>query len=813
MKRPFVYFTISLILGITFAYYIDIKTLWLLGLLIGLILLQIIRINKSKGPMLFLALFLLGAILNNLKLNASHLLEYKDQPLTLRGQVVDILNTSQEEARYILLVDGLQVDGRPISISEKTVLKIIGKEKLDLGDRIKARGVLREPLANTNPRLYNYKENLLTKGIYTQITLRDYGLEGVEKSRLGLGLALRSKFTQRVGQVLDHNLGEKGASIMKSIILGQSSQLDEGDGDLFRDLGLSHMLAVSGLHIGIIAGLLGLIFSSLAINKKINIFLTLTLLWIYAYAIGNPNSVLRANLMFSFLLLSSLLHEAYDSINILALSCFILLVFNPLLVFSLGFQLSYLASFFILYLGPRLANYLPKSIAGIMAIQIGLLPIQAYYFNRIPLLSLVANLLLVPTFSLALVLSLLLVSFLFPYGYLGWSAGRVIDFLLAIQLKIMEALNYFPILNLRMASFSLLEILAYYLILSLLFRIIRVRRLNKYLVKSISLYLLVLIVFNLFVISLDESIGLDFIDVGQGDSILIRTQGGAYLLDTGGNIFGDYDIGENIVLPYLSKEGIFKLKGVFISHFDGDHCKSLPYLIDNIRIENIYLGYTRPGNVYYEEIISKAREKNIPVKVLDLGDSLALDKNTKVTVLGPDKAILSNPSNSDNDMSLVLTLAYYGRKVLFTGDIEKIGEGHLENHVSQADFIKVPHHGSKTSSSPSLLDRVRPRTAFISLGRNNSFGHPHEEVLEEYENRGVDIYRTDEGGLIKLVLNREAYEIIPYLKEKPGIGDLLKEAKLCIIVYMAYMICFAYMTKYFISEDGEMKRIELQGIY
>lgn len=813
MKRPFVYFTIPLILGIVFSYYININTYVILSLLIVFILIQIIRLNRPKISHLLFSLFLLGIFLTNLNLNSSQLAKYTNISIGLKGRIVDIISTSENQSRYVLLVNNLYLDESNEKTSEKTILKIIGEKKLELGDEIIFNGILKEPLTNTNPKLYNYKLNLLTEGIFTTTTIREYSIIQINKTKLGLGLSIKSKFTKRVENILEHNLSNRNASIMKSIVLGKSSYLGEKDIITFRDLGLAHILAVSGLHIGIIAGIIIFLFSYFGMNRKINVSLTIGILWIYAYAIGNPSSVLRANIMFSLLLISQIIHEPYDSFNILSFSCFVLLIINPFLIFSLGFQLSYLASFFILYLSPKLNKLVSKSISGILAVQIGLFPIQAYYFNKIPLLSIIANLLFVPFFSLCLILAMALISLPFPFGYLGGSIGRIINFLLNIQFNIMEILNYFPRLILKLPSPTIIEITLYYFLLFIIFGTIRIRKLNKNVMKTVVIYLLLIVVINITLFNLDESISIRFIDVGQGDSILIKTQRGNFLIDTGGNIFGDFDIGENILQPYLDKEGIFKLEGVFITHFDGDHCKSLLYLMDNMKIENIYFGYNRPGNIYYDEIIKKANLKKIPITILNVGDKLILDGNTNITVLGPRKELLNNPNNSENDLSLVLMLNYFHNKILFTGDIEKLGENSLIKDLKQADFLKVPHHGSKTSSSEGFLDVVMPKIAFVSVGRNNSFGHPHKEVLDRYYSKGTKLYRTDELGLINLILDKEDFMIIPYLGEKIDILYLLSYYKLYIIIFALYIIISYYLIRYFVYLDWEMRKIELQGIY
>ena len=242
--------------------------------------------------------------------------------------------------------------------------------------------------------------------------------------------------------MLDLYLTEENSSLMKSILLGKYSYLDEDVIEQFRDLGLSHILAVSGLHIGIITSLFILLFAYLGFNRKVNIGFTIGIIWIYGYMIGNPPSVLRANMMFSLLLLSQLLAEPYDSVNTLFFSLFILAIVNPFWIFNIGLQLSFIATFFIIYFTDKFNiilyskdNAIVKPLGGILSAQIGLIPILAYYFNRIPVVSLVTNLILVPIFAICLVLCIFLMFFSFISSSISHSIGILTNILLNIQFK------------------------------------------------------------------------------------------------------------------------------------------------------------------------------------------------------------------------------------------------------------------------------------------------------------------------------------------------------------------------------------------
>lgn len=819
MKRPFVYFTASLLLGIVFSYYLEVSTLFILILLTLSLLYSVFRIkvNTSLKFSLLLSFFLMGILLTNFKAGSSQLLGYKDTLVEVTAIVKDVKSITEEESRYIVMATNISHNGIDKDVSEKVQMKVLGERRLSLGDEVLFRAKLKEPISNTNPRLYNPKLNLLTESIHVTATIKDYSIVHVVKGKLNPIDKVKVKFIEKTEKAFDEYLTDRNSSLMKSVILGKSSYLDQSDIERFRQLGLAHILAVSGLHVGLISGILVGLFAYMGIGRRINISTTIILIWLYAYIIGNPPSVIRANIMFTLLLISRIEGEAYDPINTLFFAAFIMLIINPFWAFNIGFQLSFIATFSILYLTPKFRwIFYPsnsqwiKSLTAILAVQIGLLPVQAYYFNRISIIGIIANLLIVPLFSICLILGF----FLLPSSYLirpiAYSIGVIINYLLNIQFYTMDIFSHLPYIVLKVPSPSIMGILCYYLVLFIAIGTIKVENLNKGLHKTIIFYLLLVISINSIHIYLDQSIDIKFIDVGQGDSILISTQNGDYLIDTGGNLYGSFDIGQNILLPYLEKEGIFRLNGVFITHYDADHCKSLPLLLDNMKIDKIYIGYERWDNKLYEEINNKAKGKGVPIILLKRGDKLKLDKNTHVVVKGPHKEILKSPRISDNDLSLVLLMNYCDKSILFTGDIEAKGEGSLVDNIdSKAYFLKVPHHGSKTSSSIEFLDKVDPHIAFISVGRNNGFGHPHEEVIKGYRNRYIQIFRTDESGLITLNLNGGKYQIYPFLRDKLSIIYIVKDFNLWICSIILYFIISYILIKSYTILEKEMETVEL----
>ncbi|HLR20585.1 MAG TPA: DNA internalization-related competence protein ComEC/Rec2 [Tissierellaceae bacterium] len=797
MNRPFTIFLLPLIAGILLSYYFTIDKMIVLFLLFISILGFIYNIVKERNnfKVLILVFFSLGTFITIINTD-SQLSEYYDKRIESIGIVDEIISKDEDKIRYIVRMS--RVDDK--AVNEKIVLNILGKEEFDIGDKLLFNGELRKPDINGNPKLYNYRLNLMTEKIYSTMTIKEYSIRNIDKTSKPIRYKLKDKFTKDIEKLYDKYLDKDNSSLMKSIILGKSFYLEEENVDLYRDLGLAHILAVSGLHIGIISGFFIFIFSRLGIKRRVNILLTLGMLWTYAYVIGFPTSILRANIMITILLYSQIIHEPYDSINSLSFAMFLLLIINPYYLFSIGFQLSFIASFSIIVFTPRINdlfypinNYISNSLASIIGVQIGIIPIQIYYFNSFNVLSILANLIFIPVLSLALIIAFVMIIFNYMFSYMNILIGPILNFILAFQSRILHNLDGI-IDNWIIFSPEIISIVVYYILIFVILRIIDINIFSKDMSKVFVLSLALILVFNLFIFIGDSNTELHFIDVGQGDSLLIRTKNKNYLMDTGGSLFGNFNIGKNITLPYLQKLGVRSLDAVFITHFHEDHCEGLSALIEGLDIDVVFGTHSLVDDPIYEEV----HNKKIPYKELKTGDKLKLDNNLQLLVIWPDEDL--NSKYSENNMSLVSVLSDSKANILLTGDMEKEVENIISSkYLIDVDIIKVPHHGSNTSSTEDLLESIMPDIGVISLGKNNMYGHPDTEVVSRYEDISTKIYRTDESGLVKTVLDSNGYTIDTYLengnRKKLSLKDFLYDNILVLSFYSIYYVVIYILLK------------------
>ena len=755
--KPFTILLIPLVLGITFAYYFNINALLLyILLLITLVAFISKQVMGDLNHGLILLLFFLLGIFQTSSMENGILIDYVYESSYFTGVIEEVLIKDEGYSRYVVVIK--ELGDRPIP-KEKIILNLVGDPILELGDRIKFRAKLELTRENTNPKLFNYSLHLLTDKIYTITTIREGDIYSIDRNPT-IKYSLRSAFMDKIQGTFTSYLSSRSAKLMTSIFIGQSSYLLEEDVEVYRNMGLAHILAVSGLHIGIISAFIYFFLSNLGIRRKLNTVITLATIWFYAFLIGFPPSILRANIMFTILYYSQLIHEPYDSINSISFAIFIVLLINPYYLFNIGFQLSFMATLSILLFGPRIReafypykNKLVSTLSAILAVQLGTLPVQAYYFNHINPYGIIANLLIIPLLSLGLVLAFLLLFFsLLPFTtFVSFILSLVLEVILQWEQALLQLLQTLGPEGVKIFSPELISIIIYYLMLLGLFRIISIKKLNRTMIKVLCLSLILAILVNGYLIFTDRSVEVHFIDVGQGDAILIRTKGADYLMDTGGSSFGDFNIPERITLAYLEKLGVRSLKALFITHFDQDHSQGLDLLVDRLKIEYLFTSYLP------EDLKIPPDIEVIPLKE---GDRLQLDREVELEILWPGQAI----SFKDNNRSLVAILKAEGVGILLTGDIEGEVEHILKDRITgPIDIIKVPHHGSKSSSTEEFLEAVGAREAIISVGRNNIYGHPHPEVLNRYEVRNINIYRTDEMGLVRIIIGDGVYQIKGYL--------------------------------------------------
>ncbi len=699
------------------------------------------RLFTSFFPLMFLAgIFLFKAALTDPFADAlvSNAVNNRKE-VCVNGVITDFSPRGEDfiykiKAENINFTDGTKTE-------EPYGIRLITKQKFSCGDKVSVISRIYAHNGKFNPSDFDNRLYLRIHGYDYSIYIDkpDDGkiiVKGKEKSAVYLVRNKMYALRDRVSAVFDANFTERQAGVLKAVAIGDKSGADYDLKQNFRDAGIYHFLAISGLHLSVIAGFLVWLLKK--IDKKGAYIFTMLFLALYWIMTGGSVSATRAVLMIFILLVGKLIYRRYDLINAVSLAALILLLFEPLFLFDSGFLYSFAAVYGIaLSVGAAekagIENKIFMSAAASFGATLFTRIISLVTYYTINLYDIFINLLLIPFMGLIVVYAMIIgfAGLLFNVSLVSKPLGAAVDLLDFTA----EKLSGFASLTVGCPTktvFALIIISALLLVLFLL----------EPKAKRLCTALFTLVFIIPLSLAEDPEPTVNFLYVGQGDCCVINKGKTAYIYDCGGNALSEMgeDTGTYRIMPFLNYSGINKVGAVFISHTDTDHIKGLFDLLKGgVDIDKIYLAEFAEENNNFNTLMSLAKEKNVPVERLCAGESLELDKMV-FTCLYP-----YENANDNNDNSMVLKWEYGGKSVLLTGDISKKAEKTLPADEINADILKLSHHGSKTSTSVYLVKNASPTYAVASAGYNNYLGHPSLETVERMRKYGVVLYKTYDG--------------------------------------------------------------------
>ncbi len=668
--------------------------------------------------------------------------------------------------------DSISYNASVISINniplfnEENIILYSGKyENFQENSVIEVRGNVAGNQLTKNRMLFNYENYLRNKKIKASVFAE--GDAVIIKENYSFLNNTSNKFKNYTEKTFYNNLNKKNADIILSIILGDVNYLEEELYDNIKVMGLAHIFAVSGTHIVLMYGFLLNVFKFVLSRRK-SWILSWCIIWFYGFLIGFPLSVMRALVMFTLLFGSEVLYRKYNSLNSIGLAALVLTVYNPFWIFDAGFLLSFSAALSFIIYGKyiKTERTVLRNLYMYLFLQIFTLPVIVYYFNFVPVMGVLYNLLLLPIFTVIMIYGFILLIFnSFVYTILI-VPFKIFDYILYSLRYIIEISDKFAYNGFIFPTMSLSYMMFFYLALFFMIYLHNNKtcKCKKYGITAIiSFYSITYIAFPM----MDDSLYLNIADVGQGLFTTINYKGLNMIYDCGST--STKKMGEYIALPYLTKRGITKVDAIFISHWDEDHYSGLNDLLNShIKINNIFSSHSN---------------EHFHVQELSAGYKMKYDDNLSMEILWPyEDLYIGNINNS----SLVLSLNYKNRSILLPGDIEEEAEYAIYNDLNNYDLILVPHHGSKTSSTVQFVDAVSPKIAVLSYGRN-LYGIPHQEVISRYENAGSKIFSTFEQGEINLVLKDGNLYYNTYINEK---SDNYYELYFVGIIYKLIIFCF-----------------------
>ncbi len=628
---------------------------------------------------------------------------------------------------YVYLLDGVTVEGETAGNVKLYVPAELGAA-VACGDVVEAVAKVEYPRGVRNPGGFDERLYLLSQGVQLKAYTDSVAVTGYRSSFAVAMVEAR----QYIGAVMDRVFEADVAPVAKGLLLGDKRGLDDETYAAFKDTGMAHVLAVSGLHAGILIAAAYLLFRLLRMGRTPRLAATLVFIAAYACLTGLAPSILRASVMAGTLLLHRHFGRQSDALNGLTLAFIAALLLSPLDLFMAGFQLSFGAVFGILTLGwqlqrwfsrrlPRWLSWPGGAVSASAGATAGTLPVLAASFNRITFFSVLLNIVMIPVASAAIVLVFICTL----AGLVYAPAASILAYMPSVLIRFMTSAVQWaaelPFMAVNVASPPWYAVLACFALLFVTSKYLLVRvRLKTALSVGVS-------VLALAVLLLARLVGLYivFLDVGQADAAFVRTaQGGEYFMD------GGRPQSAEEVVDFTIRSGITP-EAAFVSHTDDDHFAGIAALYQAGLLNKVYCSYQEEANV-------RQALPDAEVVPLCAGDAVLLDDDTRAVVLYPYQDTVSE---SANELSLVVCVEYKGHTALFAGDINGQTETAVLTAAWPVDIYKAAHHGSKFSSYRLPLSALAPRYSVVSVGANN-YGHPHQWAMDNLEDYSGDVFVT-----------------------------------------------------------------------
>lgn len=759
MYRPFLFITIFFVLGIINGSITEFN--FIINFIIAIIsfFCLIITKNVDKKKLFFgFIIFCLGTLYFNFWTK------------NMMGNVHQYIDTGQlKVAGYIyrpptVRKNKVTYDIKTLYVDKGSKYRVRGNIRIstlvdnksqvyNFGDVVEARGTLKMPASRRNFGGFDYKSYLFQKGITASMFSREINKIGTVRLNPISQLSFTAR--EKIVGFFNTNLPKNASALLSGLVLGIKGDMSRKVLSDFEDTGLMHLLAVSGLHVGVLYKIFQEFFYYIELPLKFSFFLQSLLIIFYCILSGLTPSVVRATIMILVMLLSNMTLRRYNSLNSLCFAALIILLRNPLSLFSISFQLSFCATLGIIIFYGFFENYLSKlpkffreSIAAGISAQLLVWPFLAYYFNKISIVGILSTPIVAPLTGIVLILGFVSALMSFCFIPLGEILVKISGFIILMVEKIVGFFARIPFSYIIIPQIDPFIIFIYFILLAFGIKMILKNQSAK-IVKYTAIFVIILILIVAFVYE-DNTVEITFIDVGQGDSIFIRTDNNKTILVDGGGLSSDYyetfDIGRDVIKPFLYAKGVRNIDIMLITHFDIDHVQGLLSLMDEMPVGMILYGKSDNSELY-KEMVEIAKNKQIKVVEIGREDKFYIG-NVLFEVLHPSKE--KNTNYTANDSSVVIKLTCRQATFLLTGDLEHLGEKEILESVTnvQADVLKLGHHGSKTSTSKKFLDSVDPKIAVISVGKDNNFGHPSSEILNLLKSKDIKVLRTDiQGGI------------------------------------------------------------------
>ncbi len=700
---------------------------------------------SGKAAVLFLIFFFSGIVIaghgiNTFEKEERFFNEHDGEYLTLSGTADDIKKSGE---RYRITL-------KRTDPARRVYCYIDNARDLKIGMRVSVTGKAASASPARNPGSYDFRAYCRAEGVGGIIYAETLNIEDQSFFVVREGL---KRLRERLEEQFDLIAGEKDSGILKAVLLGDRTDLDESVYSLYRRSGIAHLFAISGLHMSLIGMGLWRILRKTGFGYASSGSIAFGVLFLYGLMTGFGPSAVRAVTIAAISFFAAYLGRTYDMPSALCVPAAGLLIFRPFLLTQASFELSFLAAAAVRFPADIIsekfgAQGFEKTLITSASVQVITAPVILYHYFEFPVWAVFLNIIVIPLMPLAVISGLAGLFASFIWERAGVFLIGCAHYILLFFECLCRAADGLPFGSASFGRPESVQIVLFY-ILAAAAVILALKSGKK---KFFLLFAAAVFVLRPLPV---RGLEITFLDVGQGDGIFMRSSAGNMIIDCGSSSVKK--IGEDTLVTFLKSKGITSIDTAIVTHAHADHSSGITYLIDNTddpEIKQLIMPAAGRGKEEYEEIAKLAESRDIPVLYMKRQDTLkgGIAEKTSIKCFYPGEEVVTE---NRNDESLVLSVEYGAFKMILTGDVESQGEeeilasfGDTLEDMAPVTVLKGAHHGSDTSSTEEFIKAIRPSYAVLSYGKNNIYGHPSPDVKERLEENGTEIFETALDGAV-----------------------------------------------------------------
>ena len=748
-----------------------------------------------KRVFILFFVFILGILRANYAIKTDNFLnDVYCKNAKIEGQIVSSKQITNSKIRFFLNVKNIKIYNKKYeNINSKILVNIDYNEniidKFSIGDYIYIEGVLNPPKNSTNPYQFDYKNYLLNKNCTNILYSKGKTLKVIKEAQFlsnyndSFYFVLK-KFENTRNEIIkkhSKNIKSPELEILSGLVFGSEAvSPDDKIKENFKNSGLLHLLAASGLNVALIYGIWWWLASLARLPYNLSIITGAVFVILYTFMTGFPPSILRASIMLLFVLFGKLIDRKTSTIALIFFVGFLILLFRPKMIFDIGFQLSFMVTLGLVVCcsviiekfknidekykekfknSSRFKKYVfflfsPEKLVSIVSVpliaQLWVIPLQLHYFNNIAPLSVFANIAVVPFIGI--------LSFIGFIGSIFSLVPKISSFIvfvfdmiakpfLTLLVKISEFFASFKYSLITTSGFNLFQIFSFWGLILILTFYIQKNFSKKYLIYFLSL----LAIFLMSFIKIDnfkQNLEIMMFDVQNADCFLIKTPNKKYIMiDSAKSGIRGFDDAKNIINPYLRNERIRKIDYLIITHFDSDHSGGTISLLKNFRVNNIIIQNENKTTKTSKEILSYLKENKLNYKIINNNETILKEDNLEI------KTFLPSLSNENNENSIITYLKYKNKNILFMADCGYKGFEKIKKFIpNNIDILKIGHHGAQNSINKQMINYLYPKYSLIS-SKENDYNHPHYSAVNLLNEINSKIIQTKNHGFVKLIIN------------------------------------------------------------